>query len=123
MRVEARGANARLSHSAADFLTNAVPNEPVDGHSIQLYFTTLLARECQATLNVSTSPENVTLTVAPAPRTQGHPGCSILRRRLACRLTSMALCQITITRRCRQLFPDWCVVGDFRSRVRLLSLT
>jgi histidine phosphotransferase ChpT len=68
MRVEARGANARLSHSAADFLTNAVPNEPVDGHSIQLYFTTLLARECQATLNVSTSPDNVMLTVAPAPR-------------------------------------------------------
>jgi histidine phosphotransferase ChpT len=68
MRVEAKGANARLSHNAADFLTNAVPNEPVDGHSIQLYFTTLLARECHATLNVSTSPETVTLTVDPAPR-------------------------------------------------------
>jgi histidine phosphotransferase ChpT len=68
MRVEARGANARLSHSAADFLTNAVPNEPIDGHSIQLYFTTLLARECHATLNISTSPETVTLTVAAAPR-------------------------------------------------------
>jgi histidine phosphotransferase ChpT len=69
MRVEARGTNARLSHSAADFLTNAVPNEPIDGHSIQFYFTTLLARECQATLSVSTSSESVTLTVAPAPRT------------------------------------------------------
>ena len=68
MRVEAKGANAKLSHSAADFLTNAVPNEPVDGHSIQLYFTTLLARECHSTLNVSTSPETVTLTVAPTPR-------------------------------------------------------
>jgi len=68
MRVEARGANARLSHSATDFLTNAVPNEPVDGHSIQFYFTTLLARECEATLNVSASPEIITLTVAPGPR-------------------------------------------------------
>jgi histidine phosphotransferase ChpT len=66
MRVEARGANAKLSHSAADFLTNPVPNEPVDGHSIQLYFTTLLARECQSTLNVSTAPETVTLAVNPA---------------------------------------------------------
>ena len=66
--VEAKGANARLSHSAADFLTNAVPNEPVDGHSIQLYFTTLLARECHSTLNVSTAPETVTLTIAPTPR-------------------------------------------------------
>jgi histidine phosphotransferase ChpT len=68
IRVEAKGANARLSHSAADFLTNTLPKEAIDGHSIQLYFTTLLARECQATLNVSTSSENVTLTAIPAPR-------------------------------------------------------
>jgi histidine phosphotransferase ChpT len=68
VRVEARGVNARLSHSATDFLTNAVPNESIDGHSIQLYFTMLLARESQATLNVSTSPETVTLTATPAPR-------------------------------------------------------
>ena len=39
MRVEAKGANARLSHSAADILTNALPKEAIDGHSIQLYFT------------------------------------------------------------------------------------
>ncbi len=87
MRVEAKGTNARLSHSAADFLTNAVPNEPIDGHSIQLYFTTLLARECHATLNVSTSPENVTLTVAAAARIEGRRGCSLFRRRLAGRVT------------------------------------
>jgi histidine phosphotransferase ChpT len=67
MRVEAKGANAKLSHNASDFLTNAVPNEPIDGHSIQLYYTTLLARECQSTLNVSSSPETVALTVTPAP--------------------------------------------------------
>jgi len=68
IRVEAKGANAKLSHSAAEILTGAVAKEAIDGHSIQLYFTTLLARECQATLNVSTSPENVTLTAVPAPR-------------------------------------------------------
>ena len=68
IRVEARGTNARLSHNAADILTNVLPKEPIDGHSIQLYFTTLLASECRAALNVSTSPENVTLTAAPAPR-------------------------------------------------------
>jgi histidine phosphotransferase ChpT len=73
MRVEARGVNARLSHSAADFLTNAVSNEPIDGHSIQLYYTTLLARECQATLSVSTSSETVTLTVVPAARIREAP--------------------------------------------------
>jgi histidine phosphotransferase ChpT len=67
MRVEARGANARLSHSAADFLSNALPKETIDGHSIQLYFTTLLARECRATLAVSSSPDSITLTATPAP--------------------------------------------------------
>ncbi|HTZ66978.1 MAG TPA: histidine phosphotransferase family protein [Roseiarcus sp.] len=68
IRIEARGPNARLSHNATDILTNAFPKEAIDGHSIQLYFTTLLARECEATLNVSASPENVTLTAAPPPR-------------------------------------------------------
>jgi histidine phosphotransferase ChpT len=69
MRVEAKGTNARLSQSAADMLTSAIPTEAIDGHSIQLYFTTLLARECQATLNVSTAQDMVTLTasLAPAP--------------------------------------------------------
>jgi len=66
--VEAKGPNARLSHNAADILTNAPPKEPIDGHSIQLYFTTLLARECQATLNVTTATDSVTLTAARAPR-------------------------------------------------------
>jgi histidine phosphotransferase ChpT len=66
--VEARGSNARLSHNAADILTSAFAKETIDGHSIQLYFTTLLASECQATLNVSTSPESVTLTATPTPR-------------------------------------------------------
>ena len=65
MRVEAKGANARLSHSAADILTSAFPAEAIDGHSIQLYFTTLLARECQATLNVSSAQDTVTLTATP----------------------------------------------------------
>jgi histidine phosphotransferase ChpT len=66
IRVEAKGANAKLSHSAGDILTNAFPAEAIDGHSIQLYFTTLLARECQATLSVSTAQDVVTLTAAPS---------------------------------------------------------
>ena len=67
MRVEAKGPNARLSHSAADFLSNAPPKDAIDGHSIQLYFTTLLARECRAALDVSTGPESVTLATVPTP--------------------------------------------------------
>ena len=73
MRVEARGLNARLSHSAADILANPIPSEAIDGHSIQLYFTTLLARECQATLDVTTAQDAVTLTASPAPAAADAP--------------------------------------------------
>jgi histidine phosphotransferase ChpT len=67
IRVEAKGSNARLSRGAADILSSASPAGMIDSHSIQLHFTTLLARECQVTLNASTSPETVTLTARPAP--------------------------------------------------------
>jgi histidine phosphotransferase ChpT len=67
IRVEAKGLNAKLSHGAADILAGNSSTETIDGRSIQLYFTTLLARECQATLNVATSPEAVLLTATPAP--------------------------------------------------------
>ena len=67
IRVEAKGANAKLSHGAADILTGAAAKEAIDGHSIQLYFTALLARECRAALNVSAGPESVTLTAIPSP--------------------------------------------------------
>jgi histidine phosphotransferase ChpT len=67
IRIEAKGANAKLSHSSADILTNALAKEAIDGHSIQIYFTALLARESRATLDVSTSPESVTLTAVRAP--------------------------------------------------------
>ena len=73
MRVEARGLNARLSHSAADILANPIPSEAIDGHSIQLYFTTLLARECQAKLDVTTAQDAVTLTASPAPAAADAP--------------------------------------------------
>jgi histidine phosphotransferase ChpT len=80
IRVEANGANARLSHNAADILTNAPPKEPIDGHSIQLYFTTILARECQSTLNVTTSTDSVTLTASRAPRPEELESAEFLVR-------------------------------------------
>ena len=67
IRVEAKGSNAKLSHGAADILTGNSSAETIDGRSIQLYFTTLLARECQVTLDAATSPEAVVLTATPAP--------------------------------------------------------
>ncbi len=73
LSVEAKGSNARLSQGAADILTSASPAEAIDGHSIQLYLTTLLAHECQMTLNASSSPEAVTLKAsAPATRSDAQ---------------------------------------------------
>lgn len=64
MRVEATGANARLPHSALVFLSGGSV-EMVDGHTIQPYYTTLLARECGMTISASTAPDSVSLTVTP----------------------------------------------------------
>lgn len=75
MRVEAKGANARLSHGAADLLSGASAVETIDGHSIQPYYTTLLARECGMTLETSSVPQAVILSAVP--RAVGEPGTNM----------------------------------------------
>jgi histidine phosphotransferase ChpT len=65
IRVEAKGSNAKLSSGAADILNRDSPAEAIDALSIQLYFTTLLARECRSALHASSSPESVILTATP----------------------------------------------------------
>ena len=77
MRVEAKGANARLSHGATDQLSGAAAVETIDGHSIQPYYTTLLARECGMTLETSTAPHAVILSAVP--RAAGDPGTKAAR--------------------------------------------
>lgn len=61
MCVEATGANARLPHGAAALFFGG-PMETIDAHSIQPYYTTLLARECGMTIKASSAFELVTLT-------------------------------------------------------------
>jgi histidine phosphotransferase ChpT len=65
MRVQARGANARLPHGAANFFSGR-SIEAIDGHSIQPYYTVLLADACGLTIKASADPESVTLTAIPA---------------------------------------------------------
>lgn len=65
MRVEARGANARLPRGAAAFFSES-PIETIDAHSIQPYYTTELARECRMALAAATAPEWVSLTATRA---------------------------------------------------------
>jgi histidine phosphotransferase ChpT len=64
MKIEAAGTNARLPHAAAAFLSDGAI-ETVDGHSIQPYYTTLLARECGKIIRTSTTAESVVLTALP----------------------------------------------------------
>ncbi len=65
MKIKATGTNARLPHAASVFLSGGSV-ETIDGHSIQPYYTTLLARECGTTITTSTTPESITLAAVPA---------------------------------------------------------
>ncbi len=65
IRISAVGSNVRLSHSAASVLAGAEP-ETVDGHSIQPYYTMLLAKGCGLTIEAATTHDSVTLSAKRA---------------------------------------------------------
>jgi histidine phosphotransferase ChpT len=69
IRVSAAGSNVRLSQAAAGALAGSAP-ETIDGHSIQPYYTKLLASECGLAIEATATPDSLTLTAkrAPAPR-------------------------------------------------------
>ena len=71
IRVEARGANARLPHSAARFFSGETV-ETVDAHSIQPYYALLLADQCGMAVASSAGAEAVTLTASPAERREAE---------------------------------------------------
>lgn len=78
VRVEARGAGARLPHGAADLFSGR-PVETIDGHTIQPFYATLLAEECGLRLEAALAPESVTLSaraLAPAEPTPGPAAIS-----------------------------------------------
>lgn len=59
-RVVASGLNARMPNKVADLLS-ATEASPVDSHSVQPYYTRLLAQACG--LSVSLAPEGETIVV------------------------------------------------------------
>jgi histidine phosphotransferase ChpT len=79
MRIEATGTNVRLPQVASLLLTGG-SIESIDGHSIQPYYTMLLAKECETVVRVSTSPESVSLTVparaGDSDQAELKPGCN-----------------------------------------------
>lgn len=65
IRVSAAGGNVRLAHASAQVLGGAEP-ESIDGHSIQPYYATLLAKDCGLTIDAAVSAESVILTAKRA---------------------------------------------------------
>lgn len=59
--VEARGANARLAHGVAALIAGSPDAGAVDAHSIQAYYTGLVARSCGLQISVETEPERIAL--------------------------------------------------------------
>jgi histidine phosphotransferase ChpT len=66
-RVEAKGANARLARGIEGLLAGQPDAGTVDGHSIQPFFTGLVARACGMAITVSSGVEHVTLHARRAP--------------------------------------------------------
>ncbi len=73
IRVSADGSNVRLPHAAATMFSGAEP-ETIDPHSIQPYYTALLAKDCELTIEAATAPESVTLIASRAASSSDGSG-------------------------------------------------
>jgi histidine phosphotransferase ChpT len=67
IRVEARGANARLAHAVPSLLAGTPENDSVDAHGIQAFYTGLVARAADMNLDIESSPEAISLIATQAP--------------------------------------------------------
>lgn len=61
VRIEARGSHARIAHGLQGLLDGAPATGAVDGHSIQPYFTGLVARSVNMTISLTAEPERVVI--------------------------------------------------------------
>jgi histidine phosphotransferase ChpT len=66
-RVEAKGVNARLARGVEGLIAGQPEAGTVDGHSIQPFFTGLIARACGMAITVSSGVDQVTLNARRAP--------------------------------------------------------
>jgi len=65
LRVVAKGPNARLAHGVADLVAGLPESGAVDAHTIQPFFTGLVARDCGMQVAISVEPEIITLDARP----------------------------------------------------------
>jgi histidine phosphotransferase ChpT len=64
LSVTSRGPNARLQHGVPDSIAGHPEGGKVDAHSIQPYFTGLVARECGLQVVVGVEPDCISFTAA-----------------------------------------------------------
>ena len=64
LSVGSKGPNAKLQHGVADNLAGRPESGKVDAHTIQPYFTGLVARECGLEVAVVVEPERISFTAA-----------------------------------------------------------
>ncbi|CAM5454991.1 histidine phosphotransferase ChpT [Aquamicrobium terrae] len=58
------GPMLRVPPKFLELHSGAVPEEPIDAHAVQPYYTLLLAREAGMTISIHATPEEITLTAA-----------------------------------------------------------
>ena len=66
IRVEAKGSYARVAHGVADLVSGEPESGAVDAHTIQPFFTGLVARDCGMAVTLVVETETVTLEARPA---------------------------------------------------------
>ncbi len=60
--LSARGPMLRVPPKFLELHSGATPEEPIDAHSVQPYYTLLLAREAGMTISVHATPEEIVLS-------------------------------------------------------------
>ncbi len=60
----AGGPMVRVPPKFLDLHAGQTPEEPIDAHSVQFYYTLLLAKEAGMTVNIRASADEITLTAA-----------------------------------------------------------
>ena len=65
IRIEAKGAYTRVAHGVADLVSGEPEGGAVDAHTIQPFFTGLVARDCGMAITIAVETEMVTLEARP----------------------------------------------------------
>ena len=64
--IASRGTMLRVPPKFLELQTGQKPEEPVDAHSVQFYYTLLMAREAGMTISVHATPDEIVLSAQSA---------------------------------------------------------